>query len=134
MAFTGFNQYPGQHQQRVDDDAAVEGDFVFELGHTLNSDARLDIGDHHEVTQTLVFSVGSELVRPVLLIKVAPTLPAGVAWEITARLNGTVYYTRTLPIPPKTSFRLDDIAVPLNTALGPPAQDVLAFRLTLVAA
>jgi hypothetical protein len=134
MAFTGFDQHPGVHQQRIDDAAAVEGDFVFELGHALNNDARLDIGDYHEVKQTLVFSVGSELVRPVLIVKPPPDRPASVCWEVTVRLNGTVVYTRELHDPPPTTFRLDDIAIPLNEALGPPATDEISFRLELVAA
>jgi len=111
----------------------VDGAWVYELGHATREGGYLNVGDHHEVSQSIGTPDGQAgLVRvdvDVLLPQVLPASPA-LEWEFTARLNGTIVYTRRLRAEDR-SLTLRDIAISL-AATAPP--DTVAFRLELVAA
>lgn len=129
-ALSPFFRDRGTAQGRIQ---LASGAWVYELGHATREGGYFNVGDYHQVAQVIgTPDAQAGLVRldvDVLLPEALPTSPA-VEWEFTARLNGTVVYTRRLRAEPR-SLTLRDIAISL-AASSPP--DTVALRLELVAA
>ena len=121
----------GTHQGRIQSDAAPEGSYVFELGHAQREAANLAIGDYREVKQTITIDPGAAVARVAVRIVRPPALPAGYGWLLTARLNGAVKASRPIRVG-GGALEIEDFAIPLANANGPPSTDEIAFRLEVV--
>jgi hypothetical protein len=121
----------GTSQGRIASASAPEGSYVYELGDALFTPHELRIGDYHEIQQTLTLDGAAKLLRATVRFRPPPTIPAGFRWLFTMRLNGAVLASREIKRDAQT-IELDDLAVPLFTAGGPPGTDVVAFRLEVV--
>lgn len=126
-ALSPFFRDIGTAQGRI----LVGGVWVYELGHATREDGFFNVGDYHEVSQVIgTPDAQAGLVRVDVDVVLPDALPSGLEWEFTARLNGTVVYTRRLRAEPRT-LTLVDVAVSL-AASSPP--DTVAYRLELVSA
>jgi hypothetical protein len=131
MATSPFAQNRGFSQQRVASATAADGSYVFELGDAGFGDARIGVGDYHQVSQTVEIPAQIFLFRPVVKVVLREELPAGRQWQLKAFLNGVEVYSRVFTYEPPFTLNLVDIAIPLNEANFSPATDIIAFRLEL---
>jgi hypothetical protein len=130
VALSPFERDIGDEQGRIAEASAPAGSYVFELGHAGLESGSFETGDYIEVQQTSIdFDGQAALVRVTVNIELPETLPSGLGWEFTARLNGSARYTRALNAEPRT-LSLTDIAIPTVAAGG---SDTLSFRLEVVA-
>lgn len=121
----------GVTQQRIGSATAPDGEFLFELGDSAFGDARLDVGDYHQVEQTVTIPAQIFLFRPKVRLGLRVDLPAGLSWKLRVFLNAVEVYERVFVAKPPTTVTVDDIAIPLNDANGAPSTDDIAFRLEL---
>jgi hypothetical protein len=125
-----FTKDLGIHQGRIAIDPAPEGTHVYELGHALLQDVNLDVGDYHEVSQSLLLESASTALLASIVI-VTPPLPIAASWELSGWLNGVKMVRRILRASKRTLV-LSDIRISLYNANRGAAVDLIAFRLELV--
>jgi len=123
-----WEQDLGTHQGRIATADAPEGAYVFELGHALHAKRNLAVGDYHEVQQTVTLDGAARLMRASVRFAAPPVIPAGHGWLFTMRLNGAVFASREIKRGART-IEIEDLAIPLDGASGPPGTDVIAYRL-----
>lgn len=126
-----FNKDLGIHQGRIAVSSAPEGTHVYELGHALLTDANVDVGDFHQVSQSMVLDAESRLLRATIVVRTPAVLPTGAAWELSAWLNGTKMVSRRLRRS-KRMIILDDFVISLYGGNAAPTPNTVAFRLELV--
>lgn len=117
----------GRAQLRSPSSRAVDGSFVYELGHSELAEVELAPGDYNEVSQDFVLESQAHFIRPAVRVRCA----GDSVWLLTGRLNGTVLYSRQLDADSRDLF-LQDIAISLAGANASPTPNTLAFRLELV--
>jgi len=106
----------------------ASGTFAFVLGHDLPGLAqKLAAGDHVEVRQTASFG-DVKLVRVRARMRPPSSVPAGLAWRASLRIDGTERAGAALQ-PGQTRDRID-LAANVSKLAG---DHELAFRLELVA-
>jgi len=130
MALTAWNRELGTTQGRVQPQGFVppQGTFAFVLGRDLAGlMQKLEVGDHVEVKQTADFG-DANLVRLRARMRPAASVPAGVAWKASLRIDGAERAGQLL-VPGRTRDRVD-IAANVSKLAG---DHELAFRLELVA-
>lgn len=130
MALTAWNRELGTTQGRVDPQAYTppQGEFAFVLGRDLPGLLqKLEVGDFVEVKQTASFG-DAKLVRLRARMRPPASVPAGVAWKASLRIDGGERAS-TLLEPGRTRDRVD-LAANVSKLAG---DHELAFRLELVA-
>ena len=130
MALTAWNRELGTTQGRVDPQGFTppQGEFVFILGRDLPGLVqRLEVGDFVEVKQTANFG-DTKLVRLRARMRPPASVPAGVAWKASLRIDGGERASALL-VPGRTRDRVD-LAANVSKLLG---DHELGFRLELVA-
>ncbi len=130
MALVTWNRELGTTQGRIAPQgyAPSGGTFVLVLGHDLPGLAqKLAIGDHVEARQTASFG-DTKLVRVRARMRPPSSMPAGIAWRASLRVDG-VERAGTLLQPGRTRDRVD-LAANVSKLGG---DHELAFRLELVA-
>lgn len=132
MPLSPFEKDRAITQGRLPAGNAPDGAFVVELGHVNFEAVRLALGDYVELTRTVTLDPQAAVVRVRVQLVSPPELPAGFAWELSARLNGTVLTTRRIVAGARVRD-LHEVAVSTATS-NRPATDTLAFRLTVVSA
>lgn len=118
----------GQGRVRPQNAPVPSGDHVFVLGE--DEPGRffdLEPGDHAEVSQQMDLT-GVALVRAALRLRVPKTLPAGLVWEVTLRVDGIQAAAATCR-PGRTRF-VSDLAAHVSKHSG---LHRVAVRLELVA-
>lgn len=123
----------GTYQGRIAADNAPDGSYVYELGHALNAEREMVLGDYHEISQETVLDPEAAVIRVTLNITAPSTLPVGLGWEITGRLNGAVRASRKI-VAGRLPRTITDLAISTAGAAGAPSTDTLAFRLEVVPA
>ncbi len=130
MALRAWNRELGTTQGRIVPQGHVppSGTYAFVLGCDLPGLLqKLEVGDHVEVKQTA--SVGdTNLARLRAHIRPPASVPAGVAWKASLRLDG-VERASTLLAPGRIRDRID-LAANVSKLSG---DHELGFRLELVA-
>lgn len=119
---TPFELDRGTRQQRTD-----QG---YELGHSDRLSAHLVAGDRHTVEQAFQMASGAALVRVRVRVHAPDVLPVGASWELSALLNGTVHYTRTIDFVGRV-VELHPV-LRLRGANAAPSTNLLVLRLRLV--
>ncbi len=130
MALVAWNRELGTAQGRLAPQSYVpsSGTFAFVLGHDLPGLAqKLAVGDHVEVRQTASFG-DTKLVRVRARMRGASSVPAGLAWRASLRIDGAERAGAVLE-PGRTRDRID-LAANVSRLTG---DHELAFRLDLVA-
>jgi hypothetical protein len=130
VALTAWNRELGTTQGRIAPAAFTppEGTFAFVLGRDLPSLAqKLNVGDFVEVKQTADFG-DAKMVRFRARMRPPASVPAGVGWRASIRIDGTER-AGTVLIPGRTRDRVD-LAANVSKLSG---DHELAFRLALVA-
>ncbi len=130
MALVAWNRELGAAQGRLAPESYVpsSGTFAFVLGHDLSGLAqKLAVGDRVEVSQTASFG-DMKLVRVRARMRPPSSMPAGLAWRASLRVDGTER-ARTVLAPGRTRDRID-LAANVSKLTG---DHELAFRLELVA-
>jgi hypothetical protein len=130
VALTAWNRELGTTQGRVDPQGFTppQGEFVFVLGRDLPGlQQRLEVGDFVEVKQTASFG-DTKLVRLRARMRPPASVPAGVAWKASLRIDGGERVS-TLLVPGRTRERVD-LATNVSKLAG---DHELGFRLELVA-
>lgn len=123
-----FTNAIGVSQGRIATSDAPDGSYVFELGHQAFGDVRLAVGDRHEVYQSLVRSPESYFFTCRVRVRTPDDWVGTERYQLTMRLNGTPFYTRTIK---RTDRDIDiqDIGVSLVGAIPPPMTNSIAVRL-----
>lgn len=132
MPLSPFEKDRAITQGRLPAANAPDGAFVVELGHVNFEDVRLALGDFVELSRVVTIDPQAAVVRVRARLASPPDLPAGFAWELSARLNGVVLTTRRIVAGSRVRD-LHELALSLTTS-NRPATDTLAFRLTVVSA
>jgi hypothetical protein len=130
VALTAWNRELGTTQGRVDPRAYTppQGEFAFVLGRDLPGLVqKLEVGDFVEVKQTADFG-DAKLVRLRARMRPPASVPAGVAWKASLRIDGGERAS-TLLEAGRTRDRVD-LAANVSKLAG---DHELAFRLELVA-
>ena len=130
MALRAWNRELGTTQGRIAPQGFVppEGAFAFVLGRDLPGlTQQLSVGDQAEVRQTASFGE-AKLVRVRARMRPPGTMPAGVAWRASLRIDG-VERAGALLAPGRLRDRMD-LAANVSKLTG---DHELAFRLELVA-
>jgi hypothetical protein len=130
VALTAWNRELGTTQGRVQPQGFVppQGEFAFVLGRDLpRLTQKLEVGDFVEVKQTADFG-DAKLVRFRARLRPPTSVPAGVAWKASLRIDGGER-TSQLLAPGRTRDRVD-LAANVSKLAG---DHELAFRLELVA-
>ena len=130
MALTAWNRELGMTQGRIAPAAFTppEGTFAFVLGRDLPGlMQKLEVGDFVEVKQTADFG-DANLVRLRARLRPPATVPAGVAWKASLRIDGGERASQLL-VPGRTRDRVD-LAANVSKLAG---DHELGFRLELVA-
>ena len=130
MSLTAWNRELGTTQGRIAPAAFTppEGTFAFVLGPDLPGLAqKLNVGDFVEAKQTADFG-GTSIVRFRARMRPPASLPAGVAWKASLRIDGGERAS-TLLVPGRTRDRID-LAANVSKLSG---NHELAFRLAVVA-
>ncbi len=130
MALTAWNRELGTTQGRIvpRGAAAAEGSYAFVLGRDLPGLAqKLAVGDHVEVHQTADFG-DTKLVRLRARMRPPASIPAGVAWKASLRIDG-IERASALLTPGRARDRMD-LGANVSKLSG---DHDLAFRLELVA-
>ena len=129
MALVAWNRELGTTQGRIVPQgyAPPSGSYAFVLGSDLPGLLQqLAVGDHAEVKQTASFG-DINLVRLRARMRPSTSVPAGVAWKASLRIDGTER-TSTLLEPGRTRDRID-LAANVSKLVG---DHELGFRLELV--
>lgn len=130
MALVAWNRELGTAQGRLAPASYMpsSGTFAFVLGHDLPGFAqKLAAGDCAEVRQTASFG-DAKLVRLRARMRPPSSVPAGLAWRASVRIDGTERACAVLR-PGRTRDRID-LAVNVSKLAG---DHDLAIRLELVA-
>lgn len=130
MALTAWNRELGTTQGRIAPATFTppEGEFAFVLGCDFPGLAqKLNVGDFVEVKQTADFG-DAKLVRFRARMRPPESVPEGVAWKASLRIDGAERAS-TLLLPGRTRNRVD-LAANVSKLSG---DHELAFRLALVA-
>jgi hypothetical protein len=130
VALTAWNRELGTTQGRVDPQGFTppQGEFAFVLGRDLPGLLQtLEVGDFVEVKQTASFGE-AKLVRLRARMRPPASVPAGVAWKASLRIDGGERAS-TLLVPGRTHDRVD-LAANVSKLAG---DHELGFRLELVA-
>ncbi|MCI0635022.1 MAG: hypothetical protein L0206_14075 [Actinobacteria bacterium] len=130
MALTAWNRELGTTQGRVDPQGFTppQGEFAFLLGRDLPGLLQtLEVGDFVEVKQTASFG-DAKLVRLRARMRPPASVPAGVAWKASLRIDGGERASALL-VPGRTRDRVD-LAANVSKLVG---DHELGFRLELVA-
>lgn len=130
MALTTWNRELGTTQGRVAPRgySPAQGTYAFVLGRDLPGLLQtLKVGDFVEARQTADFG-DTKLVRFRARMRPPTSVPAGVAWKASLRIDG-VEHASTLLLPGRTRDRVD-LASNVSKLAG---NHELAFRLSLVA-
>ena len=130
MALAAWNRELGTTQGRISPVgfAPPQGEFVFVLGRDLPGlRQKLDVGDFVEVRQTADFG-DAKLVRFRSRMRPPESIPAGLAWKASLRVDGAERASALLA-PGRTRDRVD-LAANVSKLTG---DHELAFRLELVA-
>ncbi len=130
MALRAWNRELGTTQGRIAPHgvAPAEGAYAFVLGRDLAGLVqKLAVGDHVEMRQTADFG-DNKLVRLRARLRPPATMPAGVAWKVSLRIDGAERVS-TLLLPGRARDRMD-LGANVSRLTG---NHELAFRLELVA-
>lgn len=130
MALTAWNRELGTTQGRIAPAAFTppEGTFAFVLGRDLPGlTQKLEIGDFVEVKQTADFGE-AQLVRFRARMRPPESVPAGLAWKASLRIDGSERASALL-VPGRTRDRVD-LAANVSKLSG---DHEIAFRLAVVA-
>ncbi|MBI3184819.1 MAG: hypothetical protein HYZ28_21995 [Myxococcales bacterium] len=130
MSLTAWDRELGTTQGRIAPAgfAPPQGEFAFVLGRDLPGlRQKLDVGDFVEVRQTADLG-DSKLVRLRARMRPPVSLPAGLAWRTSLRIDGAERVSTFLP-PGRIRDRVD-LAANVSKLTG---NHELAFRLELVA-
>lgn len=130
MALVAWNRELGTTQGRIAPAVYVppSGTYAFVLGSDLPGLLqKLAVGDHVEVKQTASFG-DINLVRLRARMRPPSSIPAGVAWKASLRIDG-LEQASTLLEPGRTRDRID-LAANVSKLVG---DHELGFRLELVA-
>ncbi len=130
MALTAWNRELGGTQGRIQPSGFTppEGTFAFVLGRDLPGlGQKLNLGDFVEVKQTADFG-DATLVRLRARLRPPDSVPAGVAWRASLRIDGVARASALLE-PGRTRDRLD-LAANVSKLSG---NHELGFRLEVVA-
>ena len=130
MALVAWNRELGATQGRIAPHGFVppEGVFAFVLGRALPGlTQKLSAGDHVEVRQTASFGE-AKLVRVRARLRPPASVPAGLAWRASLRIDG-VARASVLLAPGRVRDRVD-LAANVSKLTG---DHELAFRLELEA-
>ncbi len=130
MALTAWNRELGTTQGRVDPEGFTppQGEFAFVLGRDLPGLLQtLEVGDFVEVKQTASFG-DSKLLRLRARMRPPASVPPGVAWKASLRIDGGERASALL-VPGRTRDRVD-LAANVSKLVG---DHELGFRLELVA-
>lgn len=130
MALTAWDRELGTTQGRIAPEgfAPPEGTFAFVLGRDLPGLAQsLNVGDFVEVRQSADFG-DAKIVRLRARMRPPASVPAGVAWEASLRIDGAEH-ARSLLVPGRVRDRID-LAANVSKLTG---DHELTFRLAVVA-
>ena len=130
MALRAWNRELGTTQGRIAPQgvAPAEGAYAFVLGRDLAGLAqKLAVGDHVEVRQVADFGEAT-LVRLRARLRPPASMPAGVAWKASLRIDGAERASALL-VPGRARDRMD-LGANVSKLVG---NHELAFRLELVA-
>lgn len=123
----------GTAQGRIASDYAADGSYTYELGHALNQEMRMGLGDYHQIKQDIVLDPEAKFIRVNVRIVPPSSLLSGYAWKLTLSLNGTARAIRTIEASNITRT-LTDMAIPLALANTPPSTNEIKIKLELVTA
>jgi phage tail-like protein len=113
VAQNPFTADVGTYQGRIASPSAVQGSYVYELGHALPGQLfTFNPGDAHEITQTADVT-DVRAVRATIITRGATTMPAGATWSVQLKVDGNVVASRTLD---QRSIVLVDLAANLHGA------------------
>lgn len=125
---TPFQADAGTYQGRILSGSAIQGSYVYELGHALAGQLHtFEPGDSHEVEQTADVT-GIRAVRATFTTRGTTTMPEDAAWQVSIRVDGVAVVTRTLDA---RSLVLTDLAANLHGA-GLSGNHDIAFVLEIV--
>jgi hypothetical protein len=130
VALTAWNRELGTTQGRIAPVAFTppEGTFAFVLGRDLpRLTQKLEVGDFVEVKQTADFG-DAQIVRFRARMRPPETVPAGIAWKASLRIDGSERASALL-VPGRMRDRVD-LAANVSQLTG---DHELAFRLAVVA-
>ena len=137
MALTTWTRDYGVTQGRLDPSGwtPTSGDFAFVLGSDISKRLEtLNIGDYIEASQLGDLPNFAALLRVSVYLRPPTTMPSGVAWKLSLRIDG-VEYSRTLIRPGLARRRIDLAANVMHLATGGPGLHVVprtvALRLEL---
>jgi hypothetical protein len=124
-----FERDRGEQQQRIGS-TAIEGSFAYQLGHDGLETGLFNVGDSHQIEQTVTLSPATKLVRLTVHLKEPESIEVGFGWNLSILFNSTTMYTRQI-LPRGRSLTLTDIIWPIGDT-NRPATDVLAVKLEVV--
>ena len=125
---TPFNADAGTHQGRFASPAAIQGSYVYELGHALPGQLfAFNPGDYNRIAQTADVT-GVRAVRVRVITRGATQMPPDAAWEVRLKLDGDVVARRVLDA---RALTLVDLAANLHGA-GLSGDHEVAVELAIV--
>lgn len=118
----------GTYQGRTLSSSAVQGSYVYELGHALRGQIHtFTEGDAHEVSQTADVT-NVRAIRATVITRGATTMPEDAAWVVSLKVDGTAVASRTLDA---RTLTLVDLCANLHGA-GLSGDHDIAFELAIV--
>lgn len=111
---------------------AQDGSYVFQLGDVRRPVHNLAVGDYLEVSQAVCLTAGTTYLT--FCVRIQPpnevNVPVGFAWLLTARLNGTIMWSRRVA-GGLNPIQLGGVLSTAAAAFAPLTDDLL-FRLEVV--
>lgn len=87
----------GTYQGRILSSSAIQGSYVYELGHALRGRIYpFHAEDHHTTSQVNVDLTGIASLRYTVITRGATTMPIGARWTFRLLVDGTTYLEREL--------------------------------------
>jgi phage tail-like protein len=113
VAQTPFTADAGTYQGRILSSSAVQGSYVYELGHALPGQIfTFNPNDVHEITQTADVT-GVHAIRVTVVTRGATTMPDGAQWIFLLKIDGDIIAARILD---QRDITLVDLAANLHGA------------------